>query len=419
MKREKLIRKFLPVEPFDMRGLAEWFSAMAAQGLYLVKLNQDWACFRPGPPQTGARYALDVTGWADIDRERNEAYAQMGWEYVATLPGLYYVYRSQDPDAPELHTDPVTQGWTLNRLLRLRPWALIAGAVLLCIVYRSSLAALFADPWSPVRFVLLKTENALLWLVMTVSYLLYGLVPVFRRRRALKALRRQLSDGIPLDDSRRWPRRFPHLLIDAGFLLLLAGLIALSLSLQSRAVRALSGPEEWNFPYVTLTQILPGEEVDRLIPDSPYDSRLHPDTLRRSLLVPEQIQWGQRGTAVLTGGGSRECGISIQICRPRFSDTAPLLLRCLQAEEQAWWRSYQKNSGSLYINPELEEFQDFQAVDSPDFDQLTVLTWRTANMDAPRSFYAGRAGGLVFTLTCRGPADADRALAIFAEEVSR
>ena len=135
--------------------------------------------------------------------------------------------------------------------------------------------------------------------------------------------------------------------------------------------------------------------------------------------MPEQIQWGQRGTAVLTGGGCRECGISIQICRPRFSDTAPLLLRCLQAEEQAWWRSYQKNSGSLYINPELEEFQDFQAVDSPDFDQLTVLTWRTANMDAPRSFYAGRAGGLVFTLTCRGPADADRALAIFAEEVSR
>lgn len=164
MKQEKLVRKFLPVEPFDMRGLEEWLSSMAARGLHLAKINQDRACFRPGPPQDGVRYALDITGPMDIDRERNENYAQMGWDYTATLPGLYYVYRSQDPDAPALHTDPVTQSWTLNRLLRTRPWVLLLGGLVLLVLYRNSLAALIADPWSPIRFLLLKTENALLLL---------------------------------------------------------------------------------------------------------------------------------------------------------------------------------------------------------------------------------------------------------------
>lgn len=50
MKQEKLVRKFLPVEPFDMCGLEEWLSSMAARGLHLAKINQDRACFRPGPP---------------------------------------------------------------------------------------------------------------------------------------------------------------------------------------------------------------------------------------------------------------------------------------------------------------------------------------------------------------------------------
>lgn len=418
MKQEKLVRKFLPVEPFDMRGLEEWLSSMAARGLHLAKINQDRACFRPGPPQDGVRYALDITGPMDIDRERNENYAQMGWDYTATLPGLYYVYRSQDPDAPALHTDPVTQSWTLNRLLRTRPWALLLGGLLLLVLYRNSLATLIADPWSPIRFLLLKTENALLLLATTVSCLLVGLVPLLRRRQALRALQKQLAAGIPLDESRRWPRRVPSIAVNCGFWAMLAGIIALVLWLEPRAVQELSGPDQWNFPYVTLEQALSGTETDRLIPDTPYDPRLHPDTLRGSLLTPEQIAWSQWGTAILTGGGRAECGISIHIYRLRLENTAPLLLRCLQSEQRAYWRWYQKNSGELYMNPVLSEFQDFQPLDRPAFDALSVLSWRTADMDVPRQFYAGQAGNMVFTLTCWGPADASLAMELFHEIIA-
>lgn len=57
-RKEKLVKKCLPVEPFDMAGLAKWLSDMAAQGLYVQKLNGEWAKFRPGPANNRVRYAL-------------------------------------------------------------------------------------------------------------------------------------------------------------------------------------------------------------------------------------------------------------------------------------------------------------------------------------------------------------------------
>ena len=85
-QRETLIRKIIPVELFDMAGLEHWLSDMAAQGLHLVKLNHDTARFRRGEPVSGVRFGLEITGVADIDRERNAAYQEAGWTYVTTLP---------------------------------------------------------------------------------------------------------------------------------------------------------------------------------------------------------------------------------------------------------------------------------------------------------------------------------------------
>ena len=92
-----------------MTWLEHWLSDMAAQGLHLVKLNHDTARFRQGEPVSGVRFGLEITGVADIDRERNAAYQEAGWTYVTTLRNLYYVYRTERTDAPPLHTDPALQ----------------------------------------------------------------------------------------------------------------------------------------------------------------------------------------------------------------------------------------------------------------------------------------------------------------------
>ena len=37
----------------------------------------------------------------------------MGWEYVDTSGKSMYLWRCDDPDAPELHTDPETEAQAL------------------------------------------------------------------------------------------------------------------------------------------------------------------------------------------------------------------------------------------------------------------------------------------------------------------
>ena len=170
--KEKLVKQYLPVEVFDMAGLAEWFAAMAAQGLHLVKLSENRAQFRPGPPKPEVRYALDVSTYYDIEPERNENYAQMGWDYVTTLHGMYYVYRSEDPSAPGLHTDPVTQGGTLTKLIRRQRRYLLVSLVCAAFILRDDLRTLFTAPWSIPQFIILNTERALLWLPLMVTWLL-------------------------------------------------------------------------------------------------------------------------------------------------------------------------------------------------------------------------------------------------------
>ena len=412
---KKTVWKMLPVEPYDMRGLEEWLSAMAARGLRLVKIGENLARFAPGPAQPGVRYALDVKDSVDIDRERNNLYAQAGWEFVTTLKGLYYVYRTADPDSPALHTDPVTQSYTLDRLLRRRLWALILLLPLTLLVFRNELSALIDNPWSPVYLFFRKTEGCLLYLAMVVVYAA-NLIPLFRQRRALKKLQKQLADGIPLEDIRFRTRRIPRAVTGWGPIVFLFCVLALFIWKDPNSSRKLPSPEDWTFPHVTLEKVITGEDVVDLTLQSPQETLLAYPTLRSSLLVPEQIDWNQYGDALLEDGSTQECGVSLDLYRLRFPDTAPLLLRCVQENRLAGWRRYEKLCDDISMNPKLAEFSGFQAVDHPAFDELTALTWRTEDEETPRTRYIGRVGDLVFDLTCSAPADVGRALDIFAEE---
>lgn len=423
---KKLVWKILPVEPYDMRGLEEWLAAMAARGLHLVKIGTDFARFAPGTPRAGVRYALDIKAWGDIDKERNELYAQAGWEFVTTLKGLYYVYRTADPAAPALHTDPMTQSFTFDRLLRRSRWTPFILLAFALFSWRSIFADFFDNPWILPNSFLLNTEAACLILALFVCYAL-SLFRSIRWRHALKVLQKQLADGIPLDEGRRWPRRF-FLKEWAPLILWLCAALVWGFCIQPKTSKQLPLPEDWNFPRVSLEQVMEREDVVNLTAEPPSGRLLPHPTWRRSLLVPEQISFQQWGTALLEDGSAQECGVYLHLYRLRFPDMAPLLLRCLQEDQLAWWRRYEKNTGEyhinsllaeFYINSPLAEFSGFQSVDHPAFDALTVLTWRTENMDAPRKLYAGQIGNLVFTLSCSGPADVDLALEIFVKEVTK
>lgn len=393
--KKKLVKKYLPVEPFDMAGLETWLSDMAAQGLYVQKINREWAKFRPGPPSSGVRYALDITGPCDIDHERNENYAQMGWDYVTTLVNMYYVYHSDIPSAPELHTDPVTQSGTLTPLIR-RQWRrMLFLLILFAVLSRDTVADLFTDPWSLVELALVNTVPAVIYYVMVILYVIsilsFGLWTI----RSLGKLRRQLAAGIPLKGGTRWRRRIPPPVLNGTlFALYIAALIAIAFTNSSAQGWDLSNPPREGFPPYTLA-----ETVTEVVAwQEPWSS----GTVRHSFLCPEQLTVSQRGTA-LTGSDTVECGVYIGYDRVRDETLAPLLLRCRMEEERTYWRTYDDSEFSM--NSKLVLYEDFRPVSIPGLDEVQVMVWQKANMDAPRSYYMGHLDDQVFVLTCWGLPD--------------
>lgn len=417
MEREKkLVKKYLPVQPFDMAGLEEWLSDMAAQGLFLEKIGWETARFRRDVPKAGVRYALDVAGPYGIDGERNENYAQMGWDYVTTLAlsmasFMYYVYRSDDPQAPALHTDPVTQGSTLTLLLRRGRWMLFWTLVVLAVLFRHELVTLFTTPWAIPRFVILKTENALLWLVLIVPYLVLRFIPLARQRWALVKLRRQLLDGIPLDRGRRWPRKFPPGLLDWGLIALMAAVMVVYSMLTPTLTRELSGPEDWTFPHVTLEQVMDGAAFT---PESSEDKMLHPDTFRSSLLCPEQYSWNQGGEA--DSQGVRDLWLSGRYYRARSERAAQILLSCLVKDQEKAWRDWQKRQDEFVNTSQLTALTPFHPIAPGGLDELWMEESQIDD-DPVTRIYLGRKGEQVFQLVCRGIPDPEECLAEMCQQL--
>lgn len=115
----KYVRKLNPVQPYDIPGLEHWLEQQAAQGLYLRRHGPKVCSFYRDTPRT-TRYRLD---YCDTDREEDPIpglialYQEMGWDYVCRLKdATLFLFRTQDPHAPEPHTDPQTHAQLLKQL---------------------------------------------------------------------------------------------------------------------------------------------------------------------------------------------------------------------------------------------------------------------------------------------------------------
>ncbi len=208
---DKLVRKFLPVQLYDIHGMELWFEELSAQGLILDSFGIRSAVFRVGEPEFGVRYRLEpMTYWdRSLDYEKNEAYAQEGWEYVDFISRYYYIYRCRDRSVPDLHTDPVTQSLVFDRMFKRRlPVFLLAVPFYvrdhLCAPVNiaqngsqfllNTLYSLVLNPWLAIISLLLIPWG----IAVTAAYLW--------RTWKIWQLRCQLKRGIPLDEGRRYPR---------------------------------------------------------------------------------------------------------------------------------------------------------------------------------------------------------------------
>ena len=226
----KTVWKVTPVSLYDLAGLEGWLEEMACRGLFPNWVGSNFSSFsRTGTP--GARFRLEsADGKERPEEDRLELYRESGWEYAdSVFLKLYFLYYTADPAAPELHTDPVTQGYSLDALARevkkqrrsyrVSQWlvlAILALGIVLPLALRPQRAALL----------LLDYTGLMLFLLAGFVWCWRSSERTFRQ---LLDLHRRLENGIPLKPRAvrltRW-QRFQRLMALPMALLVAGALVA-------------------------------------------------------------------------------------------------------------------------------------------------------------------------------------------------
>lgn len=119
----KYRHRYPPCPAYDVGCMEAWLEHMAREGLHLDGASGFFAgtaTFVQGQPAT-VKYRLEAvtktaTLFDDSDAPSDEAVEmaeEMGWEYVCRLRN-FDIYRTDDPLAPELNTDPQLQAQGLK-----------------------------------------------------------------------------------------------------------------------------------------------------------------------------------------------------------------------------------------------------------------------------------------------------------------
>ena len=215
-------RKSCPISIYDVAAVETWLEDLARKGENPVcftgsrvdlLLDEPWECrFRLQPLQR----------WKEaLDPERVEAYRSMGWRLVGQL-GPFWVWRCDDPNAPELDTDPVVQSMGYGYLERkMRRHLLRLPAILLVCLGICVLPWFWGAGDMPLVD---QLEHALpgeglFWLLMAAAVVGVELLDAFRMRRLL----RSLGTGVPLERPRSW--RLQKRVTQAVMVLIWAGVL--------------------------------------------------------------------------------------------------------------------------------------------------------------------------------------------------
>lgn len=195
-----------PCPAYDVEGMESWLSDQAEKGWLLTRdgFFAGVAAFEKGTPRH-AKYRLEAAQkstsmWAEDggepDPEQIELSERYSWEYLGKR-GSFYIYRSFDPTARELNTDPAVQALALNAVKKrqrgtvcyLMLWALIY-PLLLC---RGS--------------ILLTMIHMRTWLFLLTAFFVCWLVAEeVQALLSLRRLQRKLKEEGSLQAHKDWRR---------------------------------------------------------------------------------------------------------------------------------------------------------------------------------------------------------------------
>lgn len=105
-------RKLLPVEPYEIGALEEWFSDCSAEGLFLYDANPIWATFQEKEPKRMAYFleAQKTTAFGEPkpDKATSTRFADAGWDFVNNLGRYFYIFSAEEGTASP-YPDPAAE----------------------------------------------------------------------------------------------------------------------------------------------------------------------------------------------------------------------------------------------------------------------------------------------------------------------
>lgn len=326
-----------PCPAYDVEAVESWLGDLAREGLVLSKdgFFCGFGFFDRTSPQM-LRYRLEAApkahgllsdGDGAPDAQQMELAGDFGWEYVARF-GDFYIYRTSDPDAPELHSDPRVQAISI-KMLRRR----LRGNALMTLFW------LVLYPLFGIHLQLLRTMLAagtpFVLLGFGLGFWSFG--RALAQAVHLRRLGRTLTRGQPLRHNKPWrAHALRHRL--AGPLqiaLLLAWAIWAVVLLGQEAGDERRVPLDGQaMPFATMADFAPGATYE---PDGVLGDSGNSVWRRSDLLARDVVSYREHATLTCEDGSVYQGGLYVDY----FETASPLLAKQLVRETllQARWQN--------------------------------------------------------------------------------
>ena len=207
MKIGKRVYRLVPCPWYDVEGIESWLESMAQEGLFLRKEAHfgGFTSFEQGEPKT-VRYRLEAAqrstsflseSGGEPDAEAVEMSGELGWEYL-TKCGQFYIYTCDDPDAPELNTDPSVQAMALSYVRKDGRDSAIVNVLWVLL--------LLGLTWYGRCWLLLALQYSS-WLVLLTAVMIIGEMEFgIKRVLMIRRLRKKLLEGNQPDRKKDWKK---------------------------------------------------------------------------------------------------------------------------------------------------------------------------------------------------------------------